>query len=305
MHTSYEESVRANYERMDDAELLNIARERDDLTCTAQRLLAVELEKRGITNSQIQVSTNERPAKSSMSASYEESVRANYERMDDADLSNILRDWGDLTSTAQRLLAVELEKRGITASQIPVSVDKCQANSSINPVREHARLIFQLAAEAGDATRKLFQKDGEELSTQAWFAVVMEYHNLYLHLTDRAIFGGIPETTRQLLVPGFSGLCIDAAVSTICQGWGDERIAKIQKECRDNYKTSGLEYGVCKKLFPEKGEGTGGTMIWEFSKTVAGMVGHDLDIAYIMFFTQLIDLKRLNLKKFIESASNL
>ena len=84
---------------------------------------------------------------------------------------------------------------------------------------------------------------------------------------------------------------------------GEELIAKIQKECTDNYKKSFLDYGVCKRLFPEKGEGTGGTMIWEFSKTVAGMVGHDLDIAYIMLFTQLIDFKRLNLKEFVESAS--
>ncbi len=53
-----------------------------------------------------------------MHTSYKESLRGNYERMDDADLLNILRDWGDLTSTAQRLLAVELEKRGITDSQV-------------------------------------------------------------------------------------------------------------------------------------------------------------------------------------------
>jgi hypothetical protein len=174
-----------------------------------------------------------------------------------------------------------------------------------SPVEEHAKRVFQLAAEAGDATRKFFKESGEELNTHAWFGVVMEYHNLYLQLTDRAIFGRIPETKRQVLMSDFAGLCINTTVSAICQGWGDEHITKIRKECMDNYKKSFLDYGVCKKLFPEKEEGTGGTMIWEFSKTVAGIVGHELDIAYMMFFTQLVDFKHLHLKEFVEGVSKL
>jgi hypothetical protein len=46
-------------------------------------------------------------------------------------------------------------------------------------------------------------------------------------------------------------------------------------------------------------------MIWEFSKTVAGIVGHDFDAIYIMFFTQLVDFKRLGLKEFVEGVSKL
>jgi hypothetical protein len=174
-----------------------------------------------------------------------------------------------------------------------------------NPVQDHSMRVFQLALEAGDATRKFFKENGEELSTTAWFSLVMEYQNLHLQLTDRAIFGRIPETKRHLLMSGFAALCIDTTITTICKGWGDERIAGIQKECMENYKKSYLDYGVCKKLFPEKGEGAGGTMIWEFSKTVAGLVGHDFDAVYIMFFTRLVDFQRLKLNEFVEGATKL
>jgi hypothetical protein len=121
-----------------------------------------------------------------------------------------------------------------------------------NPVQDHSLRVFQLAAEAGAATKKFLKENGEELSSAAWFGVVMEYQNLYMQLTDRAVFGRIPEVKRQVLMSGFAALCIDTTVSTICKGWGDERVAKIQKESMDNYKKSMLDYGVCKKFSPTK-----------------------------------------------------
>jgi hypothetical protein len=172
-----------------------------------------------------------------------------------------------------------------------------------NPVQEHSARVFRLAIEAGEATRQFMKEQDEELTDTAWFAVVMEFQNLYMQLTDRAIFAHIPETKRKFLMDGFCALCINAAVSTICNDWGAERIAAIQQESMANYHKSLMDYGTCKKLFPDRSEGTGGTMIWEFSKTVAGIVGHEMDVIYIIFFSQLVSFKGLELKKFVEDVS--
>ena len=173
-----------------------------------------------------------------------------------------------------------------------------------DPIPAHSQRIFTLAAQAADGTRTLFKKQGEEISTTAWIGVLMEYQNLYIQLTDRALFGRIPDAKRNTLLQDFATMCIDTSISTICKGWGDERIRRVQAECKRNYGISlTQDYGQCAKLFPDKGEGTGGTMIWEFSKTVAAIAGHEMDAAYVTFFSQIVDFEGLELPKFVNDAA--
>lgn len=175
-----------------------------------------------------------------------------------------------------------------------------------NPMDAHSLRVFTLAAQAGQSTRNLFQREGQELGPTAWVGVVMEFHNLYIQLTDRALFGRIPEAKRNDWMEKFTMLTLDTGVSTICKGWGDERIRKIQQECRKNYGISLMQdYGQCAALYPKEGEPLKGTMIWEFSQTMAAIIGHEHDAAYVTFFTTLIDFDGLELERLVAAVTRL
>jgi len=171
-----------------------------------------------------------------------------------------------------------------------------------DPLRDHSIRIFKLSTEAGDATRKFMADSGETLSTEKWFAVVTEFQNLYLLITDRVVFGRIPDPKRSQVMNELCEISIDTSIGVICDGWGYERIKKIQAETMANYGKARADYGVCKSVVPEKGQSPAGTMLWEFAKTATGLVGHEMDIVYITFFMRIVDFKGLNAVAFAEAA---
>lgn len=175
----------------------------------------------------------------------------------------------------------------------------------VSPLHQLCREVFKQSVIAANELKKTVKDTGEELGTERWFAVLMEYQSMYMLVTDRALFGEVPEEKRQILMNEFVALSIDTSVNTIWSGWDLERIGKIQKECMDNYTKSCMDYGHYKILVPEKGQKPAGTMLWEFSKTIAVILGHEMDIAYIMAATAAVNLSALNLKKFVNYAKNL
>jgi hypothetical protein len=160
---------------------------------------------------------------------------------------------------------------------------------------EHSALIFGLSVEAANAVRIHFRQNGEELDQAAWFCVLMEYLSLYVLLTDRALSGGIGLSQRPLSADRFAARCIENAAATIFQSYSPEKIRRIQTEFMDHYRQSQHSYGACEKLSPEQGEGHDGTLIWEFAKTVGAITGHEVDAAYLVFFTQIVNLPGLKL----------
>ena len=174
----------------------------------------------------------------------------------------------------------------------------------VNPIHQLSRDIFKQSVLAANELKKTVKDAGEELGTERWFAVLMEYQSMYMLVTDRAVFGDIPEEKRQKLMNEFVVLCVDTSVNTIFSGWGVERTEKMQKECMDNFKKSCVDYGHYKRLVPEKGQPPAGTMLWEFAKTIAVILGQEMDIAYIMAATAVVNLNALNFKKFIAYAKN-
>jgi hypothetical protein len=181
-------------------------------------------------------------------------------------------------------------------------LDFLKPKPDVLPQREHSTRIFRLSTEAADATRKQMDASGEKLENTPWFALIMEYQNLYLQLTDRALFAAYPDPKRAKIMDELVELCLDTSVAAICKDWGYERIKKIQIETMENYKKSILDYGVCKKIVPDQGESPAGTFLWEFSKTAAGIIAHEADIAYMGFFVQLVNFKGLNARAFVDAV---
>jgi len=101
-------------------------------------------------------------------------------------------------------------------------------------------------------------------------------------------------------------ISISSVIDVVCHGWPEDKIKKINEECRQNYIISMGEWGQCKKIFPEKGEGLGGTLFWEFGSVIAELAGHEKDPAYMFLPTELSTavLIDLNPDSFIATMNN-
>lgn len=172
-------------------------------------------------------------------------------------------------------------------------------------IREHCIRVFQLSAEAANATKAFCADNGVTLSHTQWFGVLMEYQNLYIQLTDRSMFAAVRDPKRKEVMDEFCEMAIETTVAVICKDWGFERIKRIQAESMENYKTSCMDYGACKRVLPDKGETPAGTMIWEFSKTLTNLVEQGVDIMYVMFFTEHVDFQNIRIREFVDGISAL
>lgn len=74
-----------------------------------------------------------------------------------------------------------------------------------------------------------------------------------LHLTDRVAFASLPSASREF----FMSSILSILAKTI-----DE------KHLRSEYNAAQQTYSTFKDLLPKKGEGTRGTLFWEFGKNI-------------------------------------
>jgi len=74
-----------------------------------------------------------------------------------------------------------------------------------------------------------------------------------LHLTDRVAFAHLSVETCDLFMSGI----LETLAATVGEG-----------TLRNEYNTAQRRYSAFKKLLPEEGQGTTGTLCWEFAKAI-------------------------------------
>lgn len=166
-----------------------------------------------------------------------------------------------------------------------------------DPFKDYLRKIFDHSVESANTIQRDWGLDDMQ-----WFAVLFEFLYLFLNLTDRVAFTVLGNEKRDKIMTELEEISISSAVKALCHDWRDDKIKKIEEECRHNYIVSMEEWGQCKGLFSEKDKGMKDNLFWEFSKVIAKLAGHEKDIAYMLLPTELATaaLKDLDPKLFIE-----
>ena len=146
--------------------------------------------------------------------------------------------------------------------------------------------LFHQAKHGVDEIRKVsedksIQQDTSGLDFMQWFAVFSEFHNFYLHMTDRMAFTHLSEFRRSEIMSAVEAQSVKLAIETICSGWAEDRIQEIQKESLVNLRNAHEEFGQFKRVFPNPGDSPAGTLIWEFGKSVANCADRFMDMVFI------------------------
>lgn len=175
--------------------------------------------------------------------------------------------------------------------------------------KKYSEEILRNSIDAANAMRSLAEEErnenrGKVLGDAEWFSILLEFVYLYLHLTDRFAYGQIEEDRRHDIMTILEEVCIYSAVDTVCQGWSDDLIEKIKRESIENLFAFVDEYSKYKKLIEEKDESPKDTLFWEFSKNIAKLAVHEMDITFIMPVYKLLiySLKDLDIKSFIKNV---
>jgi hypothetical protein len=171
--------------------------------------------------------------------------------------------------------------------------------------------VFHQAAHGAHEIRKLAEdksipQDTYGLDFMQWFAVFSEFHNFYLHMTDRMAFTNLSESRRAEVMNALETWSIDVAVETICAGMPEDKTRGIQEESLANLRKANEEFGQYRRMFPKNAdESPAGTLAWEFGKSVANYAGRFMDMAYITRALQLgtDGLIALDIKSFISQCT--
>ncbi len=166
--------------------------------------------------------------------------------------------------------------------------------------------IFKNSTIAVETIRRLVEKKGtnqnkHNLNDAEWSLILFEFIYFYLHLTDRFAFEHINDEQREILMIDLGELCITAAVDAVFLKWPEDKKEKIKEKYMGNFNISVAEYSKYKKWLPEKDEGAKGTLLWEFVKTIAKLVGQEHRVGFKLSITQMVSnsIKDLNIKSFI------
>lgn len=177
----------------------------------------------------------------------------------------------------------------------------------LNLIPDFSRALFKTALEGANAIRKLAEDEPVEseqhgLTSAQWFAVVNEFQNFYLHLTDRVAFGNMDKDGRHGMMSQLEDLTIACSVETICEDWPPDMVEKIKEEAKQNLVVCIEYYSRYKKWFPEKEESPKDTLVWEFGKQIAHLAGKGLDISYVAAATSLAAsaMETLDIRGFIK-----
>lgn len=122
--------------------------------------------------------------------------------------------------------------------------------------------------------------------------IIFEFIVFYMHIADRESYAILGKEKRNLFM--------DTLVENVALNF-----TEYKEELRKLYNERQLEYALYRRYFPEKDEGTGGTLFWEFSKIVAEETGVPMevpiDIKVIIIVTNIaVDfLGLLNIRKLL------
>ncbi|MEA1939106.1 MAG: hypothetical protein U9N03_00385 [Candidatus Caldatribacteriota bacterium] len=166
--------------------------------------------------------------------------------------------------------------------------------------------IFKNSTIAVEVIRHLVEKKDinqkkYSLSDTEWSLILFEFIYFYLHLTDRFASGHMNEEQRGNLMIELEKLSIAATVDAVFLKWPKDKKEIIKKKCMGNFYIRVAEYSKYKKWLPKKGEGAKGTLLWEFVKTIAKLVGQEHRGDFILGIMQTLtnSLKDLDIKSFI------
>lgn len=167
--------------------------------------------------------------------------------------------------------------------------------------------LLKHAIETADAVRNLANEgsDGKtdiKVGDIKWFSILFEIIYLYLYLINLLSIC-LKDEQRATINKWITEVVIDSAVETHCKGWDRDKIEGVKKDCWRNFFIAMEEYSQYQKLFPEKDEGTKGTLFWEFSKNISKLAGHENNPALIIACEAIVvtSLKGLDIKSFIEN----
>lgn len=140
------------------------------------------------------------------------------------------------------------------------------------------------------------------LTDSRWQSLFFEFTYFYLHLTDRAVFGRISDEIRRELITELSLKCISYSVAEIYESETENRKTQRIKEYAEACRTVMQNLAGHKNVVGENGESLKGTLVWEFGKHIAELMGHESETVYLQLCDQIVTkaVNRLNPWRFVE-----
>ena len=172
--------------------------------------------------------------------------------------------------------------------------------------KDYVFKIFKNSTIAVEVVHHLVEKKDTNqnkynFSDTEWSLILFEFIYFYLHFTDRFAFGHMNDEQREILMVELGKLCITAAVGAVFLKWPEDKKEKIKEECMGNFNISAAKYSKCEKWLPGKDGGAKGTLLWEFVKTIAKLVGQEHRVGFKLGVMQMVSnsIKDLDTKSFI------
>jgi hypothetical protein len=132
----------------------------------------------------------------------------------------------------------------------------------------------QCAQEFKKLVDEKFGKDSKE-AMESWLLVQYEFLFFFAHLANRSAFSRLGNNKRTKLQNLLGPILADSTTEAWFGHWPEKLKEGIKHDFYNNINVAELEYSKCKKLFPEKDEGTKDTLFWELGKNIAELSGWD------------------------------
>jgi hypothetical protein len=154
-------------------------------------------------------------------------------------------------------------------------------------IDEFSRHLFIASTEGANAVYALCHHD-EAAPTQRglgedeWFSVFIEFHSVYLSLTDREAFRRLIPDRRTTVMNALGLHSIDSGIRALFEGAAPSKKAEIRAEfvARTNYSVG--QYSQCKTLRSDDDDSPAlGTLFWTFGREVAQLVQRPEDLSII------------------------
>ena len=110
------------------------------------------------------------------------------------------------------------------------------------------------------------------VSNVFWFKIYIECVYFFLHLTDRFVFEDFKSTKRDEIMFEVEKYTLSAILYFLPR---EKRTIDITNEFLKNYSQTMREYGKYKVLLPQGDKSLKGTLLWEFGKKIAGLLGKE------------------------------
>lgn len=124
-----------------------------------------------------------------------------------------------------------------------------------------------------------------EIAEEKWPSVLYEFIYLYLHLTDRHVFGQVDNTVRNEVMTAIERASISMSIEVMYNG---EEADKLFNECMHNIAVRSTEYSKFQKIFPVNDEKSENTVFGEFGKIITETINKKNNSACIKAVSEII-----------------